>query len=332
MDRAAQLRVGSDLAARPEVLLSAQAWTSPDRAGQLRRPRPGPRRAAQLQPGRFDALYRRYAGGRPATLTWPAAPDQAARLVPAVDMTCRSGPGGWRSWPSSWSLRGVDDIGHEGLRLCSARRRVLSTDQDREAVGRSGLRGQQEPDPARYGLMDGTLEAQPGDPRGSAWMSWGRSTSTAPGPAVDPWRRWRADATAPAAGHLYPPHGVRHLLAAYDLSHDSSMAHQAAQAPWRVPGVPALATDLGPARSPAGLVLDNDSPHLSTRDHPRIGQWLRPTTPSWPLCPPMPPGSTASRPSSPRWATSLWMAPTTQPHRAGQYDPPLHRLAEPQHL
>ena len=37
----------------------------------------------------------------------------------------------------------------------------------------------------------------------------------------------------------------------------------------------------------------------------------RPTTPSWPMCPPMPRGSTGSRPSSPRCAPSPWTAPTT---------------------
>jgi hypothetical protein len=32
-------------------------------------------------------------------------------------MTCRFLPGACRSWRSSWSLRGVDDISHEGLRV-----------------------------------------------------------------------------------------------------------------------------------------------------------------------------------------------------------------------
>jgi hypothetical protein len=56
---------------------------------------------------------------------------------------------------------------------------------------------------------------------------------------------------------------------------------------------------------------DFDSPHLRPVTTRRSASGHRPTTPSWPMCPPMPPGSTASRPSAARCAPSPWTAPTT---------------------
>jgi hypothetical protein len=111
--------------------------------------------------------------------------------------------------------------------------------------------------------------------RSSASMSSGRSTSNrtrarqwtlAAGGGPTPRRRRRATYTR--------PHGVRHLLAAYDLGGDKLYGHTK---PRMRRGeflvfLRYLRT-LYPPRVRLGLVLDNYSPHLSTRDHPRIGKW-----------------------------------------------------------
>jgi transposase len=55
----------------------------------------------------FDSRYPRYRGGRPPTFTLAQrrAIKQLA-LSHHETMACRSRPGRWRSWPSSWSPRG----------------------------------------------------------------------------------------------------------------------------------------------------------------------------------------------------------------------------------
>ena len=68
---------------------------------------------------------------------------------------------------------------------------------------------------------------------------------------------------------------------------------------------------LYPAEVRIAIVMDNFSPHLSTRVDTRVGDWAGPTTLNWPTCRPTPAGSTGSRPSSRRSVTSPSMAPTT---------------------
>jgi hypothetical protein len=85
--------------------------------------------------------------------------------------------------------------------------------------------------------------------------------------------------------------GVRHLLAAYDLSRDRLYSHIK---PRKRRGeflvfLRYLRT-LYPPEVRIGLVLDNFSPHLSTKDDPRVGVWAAannvelaytPTNASW---------------------------------------------------
>jgi transposase len=84
---------------------------------------------------------------------------------------------------------------------------------------------------------------------------------------------------------------VRHLLAAYDLSRDRLYGHIK---PRKRRGEFLVflryVRSLYPLEVRLGLVLDNYSPHLSTRDDPRIGQWAAannvelaytPTNASW---------------------------------------------------
>ena len=144
-----------------------------------------------------------------------------------------------------------------------------------------------------YGLMDGTTDGLDGDPDVVICVDEfgplnlqphpGRQWTLAAGGGPTPRRRRRATYTR--------PHGVRHLLAAYDLSRDKLYGHLK---PRKRRGeflvfLRYLRT-LYPPGVRLGLVLDNYSPHLSTRDDPRIGQWAAannvelayvPTNASW---------------------------------------------------
>ena len=55
----------------------------------------------------FDALYPRYAGGRPQTFTLPKR-QEIKRIALATRPTSisRLRPGAWPSWPTTWSPRG----------------------------------------------------------------------------------------------------------------------------------------------------------------------------------------------------------------------------------
>jgi transposase len=107
---------------------------------------------------------------------------------------------------------------------------------------------------------------------------------------VDHSGRRRAEPTASAPSDLHPPHGVRHLLAAYDLSRDKLDGHIK---PRKRRGeflafVRYLRT-LYPLTVRIGIVLDNFSPHLPTADDARAGDWAAnnveladtPTNASW---------------------------------------------------
>jgi hypothetical protein len=122
----------------------------------------------------------------------------------------------------------VDDISHEGLRLLLREEGVSypviktwkqSCDPDFEAKKNRILH--------LYGLMDGTVDVQPGDPDVVVCVDEfgplnlqphpGRQWTLAAGGGLTPRRRRRATYTR--------PHGVRHLLAAYDLSRDRLCGH-----------------------------------------------------------------------------------------------------------
>jgi hypothetical protein len=144
-----------------------------------------------------------------------------------------------------------------------------------------------------YGLMDGTVDAQPGDPDVVICVDEfgplnlqphpGRQWTLAAGGGLTPRRRRRATYTR--------PHGVRHLLAAYDLSRDKLYGHVK---PRKRRGEFLVfcryLRSLYPPGVRLGLVLDNFSPHLSTRKDPRVSDWAAannvelayvPTNASW---------------------------------------------------
>jgi hypothetical protein len=72
----------------------------------------------------FESLYPKYKGGRPKTFTLPERREikKIAKSRPA-DTTCRSRPGAWPSWPTSWLLRGWSTTSAtRACASCSARK------------------------------------------------------------------------------------------------------------------------------------------------------------------------------------------------------------------
>jgi transposase len=244
----------------------------------------------------FDSLYPRYRGGRPPTFTL------AQRR--AIKRLALSRPQDHDLPFSTWSLAKlaeflvaegvVDDISHEGLRALLREQSVSfqrlktwkqSTDPDFEAKKDRILH--------LYGLMDGTSDVGDGDPEVVICVDEfgplnlqphpGRQWTLTAGGGPRPRRRRRATYTR--------PHGVRHLLAAYDLSRDRLYGHVK---PRKRRGeflvFLCYLRTLYPPEVRLGLVLDNYSPHLSTSDDPRVGQWAQannvelaytPTNASW---------------------------------------------------
>ena len=244
----------------------------------------------------FDALYPRYRGGRPPTFTLPQRRQ--------IKQLALSRPQDHGLPFSTWSLAKladflvaegvVDDISHEGLRTLLREEGVSfqrlktwkqSRDPDFEAKKNRILH--------LYGLMDGTTDVLAGDPDVVICMDEfgplnlqphpGRQWTSQAGGGPTPRRRRRATDTR--------PHGVRHLLAAYDLNRDRLYGHIK---PRKRRGeflvfLRYLRT-LYPPTVRLGLVLDNFSPHLSTTDDPRVGDWAAannvelaytPTNASW---------------------------------------------------
>jgi transposase len=182
----------------------------------------------------FDALYPRYAGGRPPTFTLPQRQ--------SIKKIALSRPGDHDLPFSTWSLAKladflvaegvVDDISHEGLRVLLREEGVSfqaiktfkqSNDPDFEARKNRILE--------LYAIADGTVEPGDGDPTvvfcmdefgplnlqphpGKQWAAQGGEHKD---PDRAPRRRRRAT--------YKRPRGVRHLLAAYDLGRDKLYGH-----------------------------------------------------------------------------------------------------------
>jgi len=231
----------------------------------------------------FDSLLPKYGGGRPPKFTLPQRQQiKKIALARPVDHDLPF---------STWSLPKlaeflvaegvVDDISHEGLRLLLREEGVsfqavktykASTDPDYEAKKNRVLE--------LYAIADGKAEPGPGDPTVVICMDEFGPLNLQPHPG----RQW-----APiAAGKGNPsrprrrrrratykrPHGVRHLLAGYDLSRDKLYGHVTK----RKGRTEFLAfcrylRSLHPAQVRIAIVLDNFSPHLSTKTDTRVGDW-----------------------------------------------------------
>lgn len=227
----------------------------------------------------FDALYPRYRGGRPPTFT----PDERQR----VKQTALSRPTDHNLPFSTWSLAKladflvaegvVEDISHEGLRALLREEGVsfqrlktfkASNDPDFEPKKNRVLE--------LYAYADGHAVAGPEDPDVVICVDEfgplnlqphpGRQWACRGGRGAERRRRRRATYTR--------PHGVRHLLAAYDLRRDRIYGHVKP----RKGRVEFLAfcrylRSLYPPEVRIALVLDNFSPHLTTKTDTRVGDW-----------------------------------------------------------
>jgi hypothetical protein len=70
------------------------------------------------------------------------------------------------------------------------------------------------------------------------------------------------------------PHGVRHLFAAYDLARDRLYGHiKARKGRTEFLAFCRYLRSLYPAEVRIAIVLDNFSPHLSTKKDSRVGDW-----------------------------------------------------------
>jgi transposase len=231
----------------------------------------------------FESLAPKYAGGRPLTFTLPQRRE--------IKKIALSRPADHDLPFSTWSLSKlveflvaegvVDDISHEGLRVLLREEGVsfqviktfkASNDPDFEAKKNRVLElydiadGKAQPkrgDPTVVFCMDefGPLNLQPHPGRQWAPVAAGKGDPSAP-------RRRRRRAT------FTRPHGVRHLLAAYDLNRDRLYGHiKIRKGRTEFLEFCRYLRSLYPPEVRIAIVLDNFSPHLSTNKDPRVGEW-----------------------------------------------------------
>jgi transposase len=248
----------------------------------------------------FDSLAPKYSGGRPPKFTLPERREiKKVALSRPVD----------HGLPfSTWSLSKlaeflvaegvVDDISHEGLRLVLREEGVSfqviktykqSNDPDFEAKKNRVLH--------LYDIADGTTKPKRGDPDVIICMDEFGPLNLLPRPGKQ-WapriveegtreqprrRRRRATYTRKA--------GVRHLMAAYDLNQDKIYGHvKTTKDRTRFLEFCRYLRTLYPPNIRIAIVMDNFSPHLSTRVDSRVGDWAEannvelayvPTNASW---------------------------------------------------
>jgi transposase len=231
----------------------------------------------------FESLAPKYAGGRPPTFTLPQRRE--------IKKIALARPEDHDLPFSTWSLAKlaeflvaegvVDDISHEGLRALLREEGVsfqaiktfkVSNDPDFEAKKNRVLElydiadGKAEPgphDPTVVFCMDefGPLNLQPRPGRQWAPIATGKGSIDSP-------RRRRRRAT------YTRPNGVRHLLAAYDLSRDRLYGHiRTSKGRTDFLAFGRHIRSLYPPEVRIAIVLDNFAPHLSTRKDPRVGEW-----------------------------------------------------------
>jgi len=231
----------------------------------------------------FDSLDPKYAGGRPPKFTLPQR-QQIKKIALG-----RPEDYGLPFW--TWSLskladhlvrKGVvDDISHEGLRALLREEGVSfqavktwkeSNDPDYEAKKNRILE--------LYDIADGKAEPGPGDPTvvfcvdefgplnlqphpGKQWapVATGGGDQGAP-------RRRRGRAT------YARPNGVRHLIAGYDLSTERLYGHiKVRKGRTEFLAFCRHLRSLSPPQVRIAIVMDNFSPHLSTKTDQRVGDW-----------------------------------------------------------
>ncbi len=175
----------------------------------------------------------------------------------------------------------VDDISHEGLRVLLREEGVsfqaiktfkVSNDPDFEQKKNRVLE--------LYDIADGKAEPGPNDPTVVICMDEFGPLNLQPHPGKQwaPVAAGKGDPESPRRRRMRAtfkrPHGVRHLMAGYDLSTDRLYGHvvnhknrTAFLAFCR------YLRSLHPPGVRIAIVLDNFSPHLSTKTDQRVGEW-----------------------------------------------------------
>jgi transposase len=268
------------------VLLSVQgmdvagiarvAFTSPDRVREV---------INNFNEDGFESLYPRYSGGRPPTFTLPQRQEiKKVALSRPVD----------HGLPfSTWSLAKlaeflvaegvVDDISHEGLREVLKKEQVsfqaiktfkASDDPDYEPKKNRVLE--------LYDIAEGRAQPGEGDPTVVFSMDEFGPLNLVPRPG----KQWapvapRADKGSPSAPRrrrrratYKRTKGVRHLLAALDMNADTLYGHVKTDKK-RITFLTfcRYLRSLYPPQVRIAIVLDNFSPHLSTKKDSRVGDW-----------------------------------------------------------
>jgi transposase len=248
----------------------------------------------------FDSLYPKYAGGRPPTFTLPQRQE--------IKKIALSRPADHDLPFSTWSLTKlaeflvaegvVDDISHEGLRTLLREEGVsfqviktwkTSTDPEFEEKKNRVLH--------LYDIADGKAKPKRSDPTVVLCMDefgplnllprpgkqWAPRIVKGETPSAPRRRRRRATYTRTK--------GVRHLMAAYDLGQDKLYGHvKTKKDRTTFLAFCRYLRTLYPPTVRIGIVLDNFSPHLSTKKDQRVGEWAAannvelayvPTNASW---------------------------------------------------
>ncbi len=230
----------------------------------------------------FDSLEPRYAGGRSPKFTLPER--RAIKKIVLSRPTDRGEPF------STWSLtkladhlvrKGVvEDISHEGLRALLREEGVsfqalktwkTSNDPDFEVKKNRVLE--------LYDIADGKAQPKKGDPAVVICYDEFGPLNLQPHPG----RQW-AEADTKGARKTRPRrrrratftrrHGVRHLLAGYDLNADKLYGHiKAKKGRTEFLAFMRYIRTLYPMTVRIAVVLDNFSPHLSTKTDDRVDQW-----------------------------------------------------------
>jgi transposase len=248
----------------------------------------------------FASLYPKYGGGRPKTFTLPERRE--------IKKIAKSKPVEHGLPFSTWSLvkladflvaEGVvDDISHEGLRILLReegvsfqRIKTWKTSRDPDYAAKK----------ARvehlYAIADGEVIAEEGEPEVVFCMDEfgplnlqphpGRHWAERGGKHKDPERGPRPKRRATYTR----PHGVRHLMAAYDLAKDKMYGHvKKTKTRTKFLEFCRYLRTLYPADVRIAIVCDNFSPHLTTKRCRRVADWAEannveiaytPTNSSW---------------------------------------------------
>jgi transposase len=272
----------------------------------------------------FGSLYPKYKGGRPRTFTLPERRE--------IKKIAKSRPAEQGLPFSTWSLAKladflvaegvVDDISHEGLRILLReegvsfqRIKTWKTSRDPDYAAKK----------ARvehlYSIADGEVIPDHGEPEVVLCLDEFGPLNLQPHPG----RQWAERGgrhkdldrePRPRRRATYTrPHGVRHLFAAYDLGKDKLYGHiKPKKNRTRFLEFCRYLRSLYPPEVRIAIVLDNFSPHLTTKKESGAATGPRPTT--W---------------SSPTTYEQLVAEPHRGPvHRPALLHPRRHRPRQPQ--